>query len=158
MKNIHLTKEELTYMHEAINEWHAGALQHIESMKNYKYDDKYDGYDPMPPGKCIMYTEAQIKNVKSWTSELDANWEKNKGEIELNFFCSRILKYSVHKNMQSIIFLSIKQKVDTALEVKADENRPLQKKSLFAASQEASEKKIDSTSTNTNPPGGLKIQ
>lgn len=140
---IHLTKEELNYMHEAINEWHAGALEHIKKMESYTYSDDYDGYDPLPPGKCIMMTQAQIRQVNAWTNELDVNWEKNGGKIELRFFCNRILQHSVHKNMQSPILLIIQQKVENALAGKSDENSPLQKQGMFADSPKSSEQKSE---------------
>lgn len=102
-------------MQKAIDAWRRGALKHIEAMSKYTYPADYDGYDPLPPGKCIMATEAQIEQVNTWSRKLDEDWRINGGNIDLDFFRSRILKYSVHENQQSPVLLSIKEKYASAL-------------------------------------------
>lgn len=92
--SIRLTKEELEYMHGAINEWHKGALEQVENETNYKY---------------ILLQRNRINGVKELTAELDSSWKENEGEIALPMF-NQILQCSVHTNMQSPILLSIKQK------------------------------------------------
>ncbi len=139
---IHLTKEELDYLHEAINVWHAEASDYIKKLKKFKNPSPYYSYS-LPT--CIEYTEMEINNVKSLTTSMDADWKNNKGEINLEHYSELFFKYSAHNNKRETpLFLSIKAKV---LDARRRINAESQVNSICPVSKkeksDLNEKKID---------------
>lgn len=110
---IQLNKEELGYLNHAINDWVTEALAYIEKMNNYV--DDYDGYDPMPAGKCANLTAYEIENAKKLTTSMNADWQHNNGNINLELYRDLFFKFSIHRDMRSNpLFLSMSKKVTEA--------------------------------------------
>lgn len=131
---IQLSKEELEYLNHAINLWEAEALKHIQNMNNYQ--DDYDGYDPMPAGKCAYLTARQVEYVKNLNARMNTDWINNEGRINLAHYCDLIFKFSIHLDMVSNpIFLSMNKKV---AEAKAGVTTAIQTHSLFGEAKTSS--------------------